>query len=537
MGNDSRSRYTRAIRTFLATLPTTLLLLTTGQSAVAATGDRLDLFTPSTTGNGRGIEVPGTASTTAYYSTTSSEDRLYVVDLKTHAQGTTLDTNLETLETGRTYGALAWDAVNGRLLGARYRASTAVVDAINVSTGGVSQLFDASATASASLTGVDGLSVDSDGTIWIKADGLSQTTTTVYHLTATGSVISSFVVSFGNSGLVVDGDNLWLVDVNNRIVYQYTKTGTATGVSFSTTGLDEPEDATIDNCTFSGKKALWIYTAAFASSSMAAYEIGSSQNTGCPSSSSPTTTTPTTTTTTPATTTTPTTSPVVTDPGGPSKIQPKKPKGGYVSGTPIRFSVPSSLDPNGTLFTYLWYWSDYTGFTLTGKLKKPKKRGAEKASAATDHKYQCAGKYKGIKVDVLDSFGNKKTITLKKTISVAFPKSTTKRYSALRVRPKVKGKGNVATLGIAVTNASASQARFALVEPSSWDAWLAKKTGRKARVTGSAYYVDGTFVGRRKSARATVNKKVSKGPHRLKIRVSFKRPKGRKTINTCFQIR
>ena len=53
--------------------------------AYAQVGTELDRFTPDPSGNGRGITVRGSTSTTAYYSTYGSEDIIYLVDLKTHS--------------------------------------------------------------------------------------------------------------------------------------------------------------------------------------------------------------------------------------------------------------------------------------------------------------------------------------------------------------------------------------------------------------------------------------------------------------------
>ncbi len=485
----------------LALSITMLALLFIPAVAQGAVGDRLDLFTPDPSGNGRGIENMGRSST-AYYSTVSSEDKIYMVDLKTHAAAGQLDTNLEGLEVGRSYGALAWDAGNGRLLGARYKSTAGVIDAIDPNSGGVSQLFNAR-DVDLSITGVDGLSVDTDGTLWISADGLGLGTTTIFHFSSAGAVLGSFVVGFGNSGIAVDGDYLWLVDVNSAQIHQYTKAGAATGVSFATTGLGEPEDITIDECSFSGKKAIWAYTAAFSGSSMAAYEIGSSSNAGCPAGGGGG-------------------NPSLTDPGAPSKIKiGKPPKGGYRAGVPIWFDLTSTLDPNGIIFIYIWYWRDYVKISENKPSRKPTLRAPSQEKGKVKHKFKCAGRYKGIKVKVLDAFANTKTITLKKTVSVKFPRKAWKRHGSLRVGPKVK-------------KASKKRAKISLSVKKN-----RKRSGRgrRTKIRRIVYYLNGKRVAKRKRAKKAIKKKVRKGPNILKIKVSFRRPGGKKTIKTCFQVR
>lgn len=469
--------------------------------ALAAVGDQLAKFKPPKSGDGRGIELK--SGTTAYYSTIFSENKLFMMDLKTQADAGSLDTTLNAVEAGRTFGALTVNQATGAIYGASYSSTAGNIYSIDPTSGALTMIFDTRLT-DLQLSGLDGLSVDSDGSFFVSGDGLGLTSTRVYRFTAAGVTIGDggVTVPFGNSGIAVDGDDLWLIDIDNKTVHKYTKSVTDTGVSFVVDSEIKPEDAAVDNCSFTGKKALWVHSASTGGGGyVAAYEIGSSSNAGCPSGggSGPGGS-----------------NPRLTDPGAPSKLKYRAPKGGFIyPGRRIRFQVPSTLDPNGTIFVYYWNWRDYTGFDPRRPALRQdiKLREPEKEKATTTHKFKCTGFYRP-KVRVLDSFGNEKTVTLNKLLTVQFPKNTIKRHGSLRIGPELKARGRTAFVRLASVKL--------------------RKRGR-TKIRSIEYRIDGKRVAKRKRT-TFVKKKLKKGPHMLKIKARFKRPGGTKTVKACFQI-
>lgn len=486
-------------RFFFVLSTTSLVSLITATSAFAAVGDELAKFKPPKSGDGRGIEMK--SGTTAYYSTIASENKLYLMNLKTQADGGSLDTNLNQLQPGRTFGALTANPTNGQLFGVDYAATAGRVYRIDQN-GGLTQLFDARNTDLA-LSGVDGLAADTDGSLYVSGDGLGIATTSIYHFSAAGAQIgTAFTVPFGNSGMAIDGDDLWLANIDGKRIYKYTKAGAAAGVSFPINAEINAEDLTVDKCSFTGKKALWVVSASTGGGgSVAAYEIGASDNAGCPADS---------TTPTPAPGT-----PKITDPGAPSQIVVTKPKRGFSASRPIRFKVPSTLDSAGTIFTYLWIWDDYVNFDIRKPVNKLLvRRDPVQEKAETTHKFECAGYYKPT-VKMLDAFGNTKEIPVSKKIGVNFPASTVARHGSLEVSPLVSGSG-----GSALIRA---------------DARKRKRRGR-TKVRKIAYKLDGKKIGTRKKPGQAVRAKAAAGPHILDMSINFKRPRGKKRIKTCFQL-
>jgi DNA-binding beta-propeller fold protein YncE len=256
-----------------------LVIACAAPCASAAVGDQLALFTPTPSGDGRGIAVLG-ASSDAYYSTADGANVIDRVNLATHASEPILTTTLGQIDPGRAFGALAYDAASGTLWAAEYAGNHGLVDRVDRASGAVTRMFDAHDLDPAN-TGIDGLAVAQDGSLWLSADGLGTATTTIYHITTSGGLVGSFSVGMGNSGLAVDGATLWLADINNHVIAQYDKSGTPTGLRFPTPGVD-PEGLSVDTCTFPGRTALWTNSAGFGASPLAAYDIGPSSNTSCP---------------------------------------------------------------------------------------------------------------------------------------------------------------------------------------------------------------------------------------------------------------
>lgn len=321
----------------------------------AAVGDRLALITPATpgvTGNGRGMEIAA-GTRTAWYSTQGSEQSIFTTDVLTNEYAGTKTTTLTPGVYG--YGALAWDATDSVMWASEYSGSYGWIDRIDPASGTTTRVFNARAVFGMQLDGVDGLTVDTDGTLWISGDGINWPDgTRVVHAGRTGTDLGGeFTAPFGNSGIIADGPGLWLVDHHNARVHLYSRAGASLGVSFPATGLSQPEDGTLDTCSFAGRKALWLYESAIgASGKMAAYDVGESANTGCPARPTPTT---------PTTPTTPGTGGSGSLPTRP-EIRATDGAGGtaYVAGRPLVLIATSARDPGGTRYVYLWDFGDGT---------------------------------------------------------------------------------------------------------------------------------------------------------------------------------
>lgn len=468
------------------------LLLAAPASAQAAVGDRLSTFSPPQGGNGRALEVqPGTR--TGYYSTISSEDQIRRVDMATQAALSSLDTNLDQSQPGRTFGALSWDSATGTLVGSEYNSTAGRVYRIDPASGAVTLLFDAGET-DLQLRGLDGLAVDpADGSLFVSGDGLGLPSTRIYHFTASGTQIGTPIeVPFGNSGIAVDGDDLWLANVDGKRIHRYTKAGVDTGASF-TAGEDlEPEDLTVDTCTFPGRKALWVHSAALGSAGpMAAYEIGASTNPGCPQGAG---------------------TPSLRDPGAPTEI-----KFGGRGGTarallPLVLDARSLLDPTGALFVYVWVFDDYR-IDLDRPRRKPRKLGPRRAGGRVTHSYRCAGFYRP-RVTVIDASGARKLISA--SLAVAFPSRATRRHGSLAVSPQLRSSGGVASVSLRVRRLRRSP---------------------RTALRSITYRLDGRRAGTRRRASSPVRRRIARGrPHVLDITVRFAGPHGTKRIRTCFKL-
>lgn len=445
-----------------------VLLLLLPATASAAVGDQLDTFKPSPSGNGRGIEMYGT-STTAFHSTSTSQEAIHQSNLKTHASISTILTNVSITQ---GYGALAWDTTKNVLWAVEFAQSTGRVFTINPTNGSAVVAFDMTTIDPAAI-GLDGLSVDNDGSLWISADGEGKATTNVYHVTSTGTQIGMFSVSFGNSGVAVDGDNLWLADHDAGQIKKYDKTGAYAGVTVTAAAEIKPEDLTIDDCTFTGKKALWTYSSGFGGSSMAAYEIGDSSNTGCPASEQP-----------------PQSSPPA--PGPPTQISPLTTA--PVAGGITWLDATSGDDPTGLLFIYVWIFGD-------GK--------TETAGGIASHTYKCAGNY-NVKVSIKNQFGVA-IAKLNKLLQVAFPSTAAKYHRGIEVSPDITIKGNRVTMKV-------KKRKVAF-------------RGKRAQVRRTTFILDKRVKGSGRVGRGKIKRKRN---HTFEMRVTFKKSRVKKKIKGCF---
>ena len=403
-------------------LASLLFALTFAPAAAGAIGDPLGSFVPSPGGNGRGVAVAD-GSTTAYYTTVGAEDIVYRVDLRTQASLGALDTDLELVAPGTYgFGALDFDP-QGKLWGAEYKETQGWIDRIDPGTGAVERRFNAAEQLDSELTGVDGLAVDADGTLWISGEGLGAEQTTVFHVTPEGEELSRFTVPFGNSGLEVDAEGLWLAEIDSQTIHRYDKLGDATGLEFSVAPV-EPEDLALDRCTFPGRLALWAHGAALGAGPLAAYDVGVADSTGCP----------------------------VEDPGpsepgggqgngsgsGGGTAQPGSGGAGIgtgggsapVAGKQTWLVVRDPRDPRGTLFTYVWHFGDGS-----------RARGGARIA----HRYPCAGIYR-VRVTIIDSAGVRRR--MRGRVVVAFPRSAFKRHRGLSFSPRVSLLGRRAIVSL-----------------------------------------------------------------------------------------
>jgi hypothetical protein len=250
-------------------------------SAPAAVGRELKTISPTPSGNGRAIMVrPG--SSIGYFTFEGSQNPIYKLDMRTGKPVGWLTTDLRaachcSVNADFGFGALSWQRSTGVLWGSEYGLGTGWIDKVNPQTGHVTRDFDAKR-FDRSASDIDGLAVDSDGTLWLSGDEAL----TVYHFSPRGRKLGSFNLPFANAGITVDGNRLWLVDVPDNEVWAYTKRGQPIpGLHFSIVNdIPYPEGISIDTCTFRGKKAIWVYGASDIGV-MAAYRIGRSDNRGC----------------------------------------------------------------------------------------------------------------------------------------------------------------------------------------------------------------------------------------------------------------
>jgi hypothetical protein len=442
-------------------------------SARAAVGARLDAFVPSPARDGRALAISGS---TAYVS--SQDEGINKVDLAAHAAAGTIET-LGSVPHG--FGALAFDP-SGALWGAEYFYGTGQIYRIDFGASTIEGVFDAYGIDAANES-IDGLAIDSDATLWLSGEGEGAVSTTVYHVAVSGapgsyaySVLGEFTVPFGNSGIAVDGEHLWLADIDGRRIVEYDKSGAASGVSFPTGEFNgspvEPEGLALDHCTFPGKLALWTYGANSVAGPLAAYEVGTTSDTsGCP--------------------------PPQEESSGGSGSSPKLSAGGpggggATAGASTLLVAADPADPTGTVFVYLWRFGD--GHRLRGH-------------GRVWHRYSCAGLYR-VTVTEVDSRGARHVS--RGTLSVGFPRRATRRYRGLRFSPHVRVAGRRAKL---------------------WLSWRGRGHGVRAR---SVDWALDRQRGRRFPIHTRVVARVRRGRnHRLRARVHFSNRRA-VTIRACF---
>jgi PKD domain len=414
---------------------TGLIVALVPASALGALGEQLTWFVPqpgSASGGGRGIAISGS---TAYIS--SASEPIYVVDLATHQTTGSLETR------GRVpggFGALTADP-SGQLWGSEYEEE-GWIDKINGAEA-VERVFNAKA-FDENNTGIDGLSADSDGTLWLKGEGIGASERTIYHLKPNGEQLGYCIVHFEASGMAVEGTHIWLASVGGHRIYEYEKKTTGGAcvpvevehapVSFSTGNANSeevsPEGLALDHCTFPGRLALWTFGAAFVSGPLVAYDLGPSTDTeGCPpppkkeepAKSSPKESSPTT--------------------SGAGSTSSGKVPGIYVGGVGGSAIAGGSTlledilvgDPTGLLFRYIWIFGD--GSQLTG-------------NGRVHHLYKCAGIYR-LTVTDIDTSGARHVRTGE--LAVGFPRSATRSYRGLRFGPHVRISGHTAMVWLSVS--------------------------------------------------------------------------------------
>jgi outer membrane protein assembly factor BamB len=253
--------------------------LTSG--AAAKLGRRLSFLGPDPSGNGRALAIrPGTSI--GYFTFEGAQNPIYKINMRTGKPAGHLTTDLRhacrcSSSSDFGFGALSWQGSKHILWGSEYGLGTGWIDKINPATGHVTRGFNARH-FNRQNSDIDGLAVDSDGTLWVSGDE----SLVVYHFTARGKKLGSFKLPFTNSGIAVDGGRLWMVDYPDAQLRAYSKSGRPIrGLHFSIVDYTPfPEDLAIDTCTFRGKKAIWVYSAGTAGV-MAAYQIGRSSNAGC----------------------------------------------------------------------------------------------------------------------------------------------------------------------------------------------------------------------------------------------------------------
>lgn len=223
--------------------------------------------------------------------------------------------------------------------------------------------------------------------------------------------------------------------------------------------------------------------------------------------------------------------PSVNDPRGPAKIEVGRPSAGgsFEAGRRIRFAIPSALDPIGNVFKYVWTWSDYVGFNRKDPASAtPTLRGPQVGGQTATHVFECAGIYSP-RAEVVDSHGNRRRVSVARAVVVAFPSAMRKRHGSLLVSPFLRASGETASLNLAVQKVK-KRRRAGRVPVGE----AAKRP--RTRIESISYELDGERIAQSRNPRARFKRRVSAGPHALRISVKFSRPGGSKDMSTCFQI-
>jgi PKD domain-containing protein len=412
-------------RNWPVTMCLALIILLSPTPAFGAPGSQLDAFVPELAWGGRAVAVLGS---TAYIS--SQSEYIMSISLPTHAKVGFIDTSGQ-MPGG--FGALTFDN-NGTLWSADSSAAGEIYRVDQV--GDTMDSVFAAGDLDTGSEPVDGLAIDSDGTIWFKRQGVGGKSI-VYHVEvvheASGygyKLIGTLTVPFAAAGIAVDGPYLWLADTTDAVIYRYSKQGDAVAAETISAGEFNgqpvrPVGLALDYCTFPGKVALWTYGQSLTSGPLVAYELRSNPNPpACPTpaiqeqpadrlltltarSSDPNTASATTI--------------------GVPALRATAPGGRAVAGTPILFEGLAPGDRTGNLFGYKWDFGDGSHLTGHGRVH---------------HTYRCAGTYE-VSVTAVGGSNQKQTTVGK--LNVAFPASATKTYNRLRLTPHISVTGRMAT--------------------------------------------------------------------------------------------
>jgi len=257
----------------LAFLTLLVLGLQPLDTAAAATGDVLRQFTPTNSGNGRGMAFDGTY----LYYTLADVNRIY----KVTTSGTAVATIPPVAPGTDAYGGpLAWDGSD--LWTMNYAADSFTLfkvspaDGHTISTCNIETQNpeDPAVTSSPNIGDYpDGLDYE-NGTLWVSSEAFSNNW--VVQVDTSCTILREFHPavkdSSGTSGVAFDGTNLWHAypRTSQPSLVQTSVTGTETGTSFT---VNLPiEDLAFDDTTFAPNCALWG-NAAGTSNAITAYEV------------------------------------------------------------------------------------------------------------------------------------------------------------------------------------------------------------------------------------------------------------------------
>jgi len=263
-------------------------------TAMAAIGDLVTTFPAIEPGNGRGIAFDG--GQTLYYTNTADED---VYKISTTGVDLGMIPN-----PGRDVACGALDYNGTSLLCAQYElGGPANYTSIDLATGAETILFNSTAFGLSLDPAdncfdqppnlIDGVALDSDGTIWTSDDGGE----ILYHVNSDGTLINSYVVPSRagipapgcNSGIAVAGDYLELSLINREPGFEFNgdseivkvpKSDPTTVIVRFNPGTDFLEDITIDPDTYAPKTVLWGHEACFGTCDISAWEVQSTRTIG-----------------------------------------------------------------------------------------------------------------------------------------------------------------------------------------------------------------------------------------------------------------
>jgi len=256
-------------------------------TAMAAIGDLVTTFPAIEEGNGRGITFDGNQ---ILYYTNIFDEEIYKIS--------TTGVDLGSLPNpGREVACGALDYNGTSLLCAQYEfGGPANYTSIDLATGVETILFNSTQFGlsldpadncfNQSPNLIDGVALDSDGTIWTSDDGGE----ILYHIDASGNLIQSYVVPSRdgiaapgcNSGIAISGDYLELSLLNrepgfafngNSEIVKVSKADPTTVVVRFEPGTDFLEDIAIDPNTYAPMNVLWGHEACFGTCDISAWEV------------------------------------------------------------------------------------------------------------------------------------------------------------------------------------------------------------------------------------------------------------------------